>query len=149
MIELLCPECGHPLKVPERFIGQKAGCKHCKGRFIVPGPSSTETDAIEDPLPGEDLMPTSFSKLDTIDIDEGPSAFDDAGPQPDTASASAGLGCLYWGLAFFVPPIALIWAAMLPSGDSQKPWALAASGVMTIVLALCFTLAFALSLPAA
>jgi len=42
MIEMNCPHCGHLLRIPDQYAGQKGGCKHCKGLFQVPmagGPS--------------------------------------------------------------------------------------------------------------
>ncbi len=161
-IETLCPHCGHQLRIPARFAGQKAGCIHCKGRFQVP-----DAPVAVDPIPNDEFAPRSISSLESMDIDGdrdevgGPTggvslsalgrsdADDSAGLSPVFAEAvQAGqartaptaadeLGCLFWGLAFHLPPIALVWAFFLPKGHSQKAAGLGVSAgflLLAIVL---------------
>ncbi len=171
-IEMLCPHCGHQLNIPERYVGQKAGCIHCKGRFQVP-----DAPLAVDPIPGDEFMPRSISSLESMDIDGGgdPAAGDlvggpaggmslsalggsdaddsaDLSPafaaaaqagQAGTASAAADeLGCFFWGLAFHLPPVALVWAFFLPKGHSQKAVGLGVSaGFLLLAIILVAALA--------
>ena len=161
-IEMICPHCGHQLRIPERFAGQKAGCIHCKGRFQVP-----DAPIAVDPIPGDEFAPRSISSLERMDIDGGDDlvggpmggaslsslgleeADDSAGLSPvfaqavqagqarTAATAADQLGCLFWGLAFHLPPVALIWAFFLPKGHSQKAAGLGVSAgflLLAIVL---------------
>ncbi len=156
-IEMICPHCGHQLRIPERFAGQKAGCIHCKGRFQVP-----DAPIAVDSIPQDDFAPRSISSLESMDIDGGlvggpvggaslsslglADADDSAGLSPvfaqavqaqTAATAADQLGCLFWGLAFHLPPVALIWAFFLPKGHSQKAAGLGVSAgflLLAIVL---------------
>ncbi len=166
-IEMLCPNCGHQLRIDARYAGQKGGCVHCKGRFQVPdGPVLTVTDS------DNEFMDRSISSLERMDIDGGDSAEGDvlggaivgaslsslenfeldgggsgggtsafaeaeqAGVR-EAAIAAESLGCLYWGLAFHLPPVALIWALCLPKGHSQKAVGLGVScGFLLLAIAL-------------
>ena len=158
-IEMICPHCGHQLRVPERFAGQKAGCVHYKGRFQVP-----DAPIAVDSIPQDDFALRSLSNLESMDIDGGgglvggplggaslsslglEEADDSAGlspvfaqavQAPTAATAADQLGCLFWGLAFHLPPVALIWAFLLPKGHSQKAAGLGVSAgflLLAIVL---------------
>ena len=170
IIEMLCPHCGHQLRIPAAYAGQKAGCIHCKGRFQVP-----DTPVAADPVPGDEFAPRSLADLESMDIDGGGdpasggsvggpvggvslsslenmdidvgdgvspafagSARAQVGP---SASAADPLGCLFWGLAFHMPPIALVWAFFLPKGHSQKAVGLGVSAgflLLAIVLIAVF-----------
>ena len=60
-----------------------------------------------------------------------------AGQAQTAATAADQLGCLFWGLAFHLPPVALIWAFFLPKGHSQKAAGLGVSAgflLLAIVL---------------
>ena len=167
IIEMLCPHCGHQLRIPEVYAGQRAGCIHCKGRFQVP-----DAPSAPNPTPGDEFVPRSLSMLERMDIDSGEDpasaglvggpaggmslsalgrldiddssgsspAFgeaaqsEQAGPAPAAADQ---LGCLFWGLAFHLPPVALVWALFLPKGHSQKKVGLGVSAgflLLAIVL---------------
>ena len=41
-VEIQCPECENPLKVPESVFGKKIKCKHCGHAFVVPDPDEDE-----------------------------------------------------------------------------------------------------------
>ncbi len=141
-IEMLCPHCGHQLRIPDRFAGQKGGCIHCKGRFTVPDGSAGDLEklsgdfslmspsalgrveidggGVEDPGAG-----MSLSALERMDIEDGEdpsSVFAEAeqGALAQTPFEDDTLGCFFWVLAFHLPPVALIWALFLPKGHSQK-----------------------------
>ena len=148
-IDMLCPHCGHQLRIPQRFAGQKAGCIHCKGRFQVP-----DAPVVADAAPDDEFTPRSLSSLQRMDIDRGgdpetgdpiggplggmslsslenldidigdgeSSAFTEAAKAgaEQAAYAAESLGCLFWGLAFHLPPAALVWAFFLPKGHVQK-----------------------------
>lgn len=164
-IEMLCPHCGHQLLIPERFAGKKAGCIHCKGRFQVPGAPVAAVPGLEEEFAprslssleqmdidgGGDLVAgdpsgglpggASLSSLEGFDIDGsgGTSAFAEAEQDKVRQAEIAGesLGCLYWGLAFHLPPAALIWALFLPKGHSQKAIGIGvSSGFLLLMIAL-------------
>ena len=173
IIEMLCPHCGHQLRIPETYAGQKAGCVHCKGRFQVPNPP-----VAADPIPGDEFTPRSLSSLESMDIDSGgagdpasggraggpvggvslsslenmdidvgdgvsPAFTDAARAQVGQATPAADqLGCFFWGLAFHLPPIALVWAFFLPKGHSQKAVGLGVSAGF-LLLAIILIAAFA------
>ena len=42
MIELTCPQCGHQLRIDERYAGTQGRCKHCGGTVHVPKIQSEE-----------------------------------------------------------------------------------------------------------
>ena len=56
MIEMSCPECGHRLRIKEKYAGRKGKCKYCEAHFIVP----------ED----EDLSDGTAPPLDEYDSDD-------------------------------------------------------------------------------
>ena len=171
IIEMLCPHCGHQLRIPEAYAGQKAGCIHCKGRFQVP-----DAPVAADPIPGDEFAPRSLADLESMDIDGGgdpasgasvggpvggvslsslenmeidvgddvsPAFSDAAKAQAESAASAAdALGCLFWGLAFHVPPVALVWAFFLPKGHSQKAVGLSVSaGFLLLAIVLIAALA--------
>jgi len=37
MIEMNCPNCGHELKIDDKFAGQSGNCKSCQQKITVPG----------------------------------------------------------------------------------------------------------------
>ena len=168
-IEMPCPHCGHQLRIPEVYAGQKAGCIHCKGRFQVPDApvaadpefmprslSSLESMDIDgsgagDPasgdLAGGPVGGVSLSSLENMNIDVGesvsPASAEAARAQVgQAASAADQLGCFFWGLAFHLPPIALVWAFFLPKGHSQKTVGLGVSAGF-LLLAIILIAAFA------
>ncbi len=164
-IEMLCPHCGHQLRIPDRFAGQKGGCVHCKGRFTVPDASVDDLELLGDnfaPMSLSALERTdingggaggpagdmSLSSLERIDIDGGgepSSAFAEAAQAASgqAASASEALGCFFWGLAFHLPPAAIVWALFLPKGHSQKAVGLGVSaGFLLLAIVLVLTAAF-------
>lgn len=141
-IEMPCPHCGRKLSIPDSFAGQKGGCIHCKGRFTVP-----DAPAADLGLLGDDFAPMSPSALEQMDIDDGGElspAFAEAAQAASVQAVSAAerLGCFFWGLAFHLPPVALVWALFLPKGHSQKAVGLGVSAgflLLAIVLMLVFT----------
>lgn len=169
-IEMLCPHCGHQLRIPTSFGGTRAGCIHCKGRFVVP-----DAPMVDIGPPGDHFTPMSPSTLEQMDIDGGgdpPSLGGVGGPKggmslsalerldidgadlspafahpahagpAQAVSAADELGCLFWGLAFHLPPVALVWALFLPKGHSQKAVGLGVSAgflLLAIVVMLVFT----------
>ena len=36
MIEMVCPHCGHRLRIDEKFQGKRGACRHCQGTIEVP-----------------------------------------------------------------------------------------------------------------
>lgn len=170
-IKMPCPHCGHQLLIPERYAGQRAGCAHCKGRFVVPDapvgavPESEEEfaprsisslermdidgsgDLVAGDLSGGLAGGASLSSLENFDLDGGgeTSAFSEVERErvQQVEIAGESLGCLYWGLAFHLPPVALIWALFLPKGHSQKAIGLGVSSgflLLAIALIAAFTL---------
>lgn len=62
-----------------------------------------------------------------------------------SASASSQLGCLYWGLAFFLPPVALAWAFFVPKDHEQRTMALVVSLSMSVLMGACLGLGVVLA----
>lgn len=173
-IEMLCPHCGHQLRIAARYRGQKGGCVHCKGRFqVLDGPVLTASDSddefkersisslegmdidggdasAEGDLLGGPIVGASLSSLEDFELDGGggrggTSAFaeEEQVRVQEAALAAESLGCLYWGLAFHFPPVALVWALFLPKGHSQKAVGLGVSSgflLLAIALVAAFTL---------
>lgn len=164
-IEMLCPHCGHQLRIPDRFAGQKGGCIHCKGRFTVPDAPDVDIELL-----GDNFGPMSPSALEQMDIDGGGVGGPEGGislsalermdidgdgeelspaiaeaaqaASVQAASASDTLGCFFWGLAFHLPPVALVWALFLPKGHSQKAVGLGVSaGFLLLAIVLVLTAA--------
>lgn len=42
VIEIPCPNCDKPLKVPDTVFGKKIKCKHCAHPFVVPDPDAAK-----------------------------------------------------------------------------------------------------------
>lgn len=158
-ISMLCPECGHKLAIPDRMAAKKAGCVHCKARFIVPDADApTVRVSILDEfdenaglpadanLPSDIAMPASLSSLERMDIDGGDNlspAFQKAAEAEAAAGVSydaEALGCVFWGLAFFLPPVTLIWSFFLPKGHPQKGLAFGVSGGFLVLGVVLFAL---------
>lgn len=163
MIEMDCPHCGHHLRIPDKYAGRKGGCVHCKGRFQLPeAPQSPQFDVTAqggappfqqetipgDVLPDDEFMPRSLSSLERMDIDAGAGlspAFEKAEQESraravETAYGPEGLGCLFWGLAFHLPPVALVWALTLPKEHESKKRAIGVSGGFLLLAVLLIVL---------
>src|SRR4051812_15572559 len=70
-----CPQCQHPLKIREEYLGRRVSCKHCSHTFIARAPE--ETVPAPPPTPPLDPAP----KLDDLTTD--PTQFWD--PEPSLA----------------------------------------------------------------
>lgn len=161
MIELKCPTCGHQLRIPSKYAGQTGGCKYCKGRFIVPEPDSAFAPAAPEPVPpfqepGEGPVTTSLEDLKadvagTADVaapaaglgsapaalgegDEHSDAFKETQPWHDS------LGCLFWGMAFFVPVVGLVLAIRVPKEHPHRTRAIVTTSLSLVLFLVIFGL---------
>ena len=140
MIEMKCPHCGHQLRIADKYAGRKGGCKHCRGSFQVPHrdlsqspvavaptkpmrvpiePESTSLDSLRHRAPGpdEDLD----SGLESRSSGAGPAgAFTGNEQSREAMESVVGLGCFFWGLAFFFPPVAFFWALFGAKGHPHR-----------------------------
>jgi hypothetical protein len=63
VVEIKCPECQNPLKVPEQFLGKKLKCKQCGHAFVARDPNADpDDDAPAKPVkpskPGGNVKPS-------------------------------------------------------------------------------------------
>jgi len=132
MVEMKCPECGHVLRIPDKYIGQAGGCKHCGGRFVVPAPDAVPTHLVEN----------GDAESGSTALDEMRAELRQATPATDPpgggvmASETQGAGCLYWGVVFHLPPIGMAWSLALPTGHPSKMPGMIWATVMLLIAAL-------------
>ncbi len=72
MLNIICPECGENLKIPEQYLGQWGNCNHCGKKIQVlvsPPKFSKEVYELEDEVPEETLSPI-LSSASTINNQE-------------------------------------------------------------------------------
>lgn len=58
MIRLLCPRCGHRLKIEPRYAGKKGKCPRCAEALAIPSLSAEESAPADPPAAGDN--PFSF-----------------------------------------------------------------------------------------
>jgi len=164
MIEYNCPHCNHLLRIKSKYAGQRGGCKHCGGVFVVPETNSSGQ------APSQDAVPAGGSPIDTMDdlpaLDpafaqqmadqpvervEPSTALEDLMNEPMVAAETAPLppprkarisddeplGCVFWGTAFLIPPAGLVWSIMIPAGHPHKVRGIAVSCSFSVLAILC------------
>jgi len=154
MIKMNCPHCGHQLRIRSKFAGKQGQCKHCQGLVDVPntyaeassppdleqagdvGTLSTESEkakaALAESTALADLMNDDLPSPVAPTLPMAPDAMNPAAEKP-TEILYKPLGCLYWALAIFLTPAALIMGIMLPSGHPQKKLAITVPIVFFVV----------------
>jgi hypothetical protein len=136
MIEINCPHCGHQLRIRAAYRGKHGKCKHCGGRVDVPADaeSSDTLNTLPNELPkpiGEESTALADLVADGENPNPTPPPAQPAEPElqfdafpPPRHQRHKPLGVLYWLLAIFLTPAALIWGIVLPSGHPQKRMAI-------------------------
>src|ERR1700722_19376984 len=79
-VEMQCPECDEPLKIPSSVFGKKIKCKHCQHMFVVkdpnagtknkPGKPAKPGKAAEKPAESSSPPPPPLAKKNAWDDDE-------------------------------------------------------------------------------
>jgi hypothetical protein len=64
--------------------------------------------------------------------------------QPVAPLTDDGLGCLFWGVAFFIPPVGLVWALLISPDHDQRGKGLTGSAVMLLIAIGTFTASYQL-----
>jgi len=157
MIKMNCPHCGHQLRIRSKFAGKQGLCKHCEGVIDVPNTYADAPDESNEG-PANDVGTLSTKMADATALadlmaDDSPEPV--AAPVPLSSTKSTKilarseaykpLGCLYWFLAIFLTPAALIWGILLPSGHPQKKLAILVPVVLFVAsVALVLVVFFAL-----
>ncbi len=122
MFELDCPHCGHHLRIHEGYAGKTGKCRHCQAPIQVPlAPKPPESETPPLGAGAFEQTPINHTGLATLE------AADDWAPPPvpeEPAEEFKKLGCLYWLLAIFLTPGALIWGIVLPKGHPQRKMAI-------------------------
>jgi hypothetical protein len=164
MIEMKCPHCDHQLRINSKYAGKRGGCKHCGGVFVVPNAYAPEASPPQDAAPPggmaldnmEDLpaLDPGFARqmadqpVETVepstsleDLKNEPLAEGVAVPLPPPLAARISnedpLGCVFWGTAFLVPPVGLVWSIMIPAGHPHKARGMAVSAAFSLLAIIC------------
>jgi hypothetical protein len=93
MIRLLCPRCGHRLKIEPRYAGKKGKCPRCAEPLAIPALSAEESTPADPPAAAAD-NPFSFVD-DSCPAEEPERIYSideceplDDGPIPDQGKAA-------------------------------------------------------------
>lgn len=122
MFELDCPNCGHHLRIHEGYAGRRGKCRHCQAPIQVPeAPKAPEPETPKLGAGRFARTPVDHTGLAALE------AADEWTPPPvpeEPAEEFKKLGCLYWFVAIFFCPGALIWGIVLPKGHPQRKMAI-------------------------
>ncbi|MBN9120439.1 MAG: hypothetical protein J0I06_14995 [Planctomycetes bacterium] len=61
VVEIKCPECENPLKVPEQYLGKKIKCKQCEHAFVAKDPKGvapSKPGGVKPSKPGGNVQPS-------------------------------------------------------------------------------------------
>ena len=120
MVEVICPTCGHTLRIPDEYAGQSGRCNGCGGRIVVPDACGRPDDPVVVPPGPVDSRfdPAVVSTFPASGIRPGTGMLANEGSHGGGIGASAGriavLGCLFGLLAVCVLPGAIIGLAAKP-----------------------------------
>lgn len=168
MVELSCPGCGHHLRIASKFAGSIGKCKYCGESISVPiesfetpsdldssVPGSGRQDGSQNPASGEShaggilfdkIMDNQKPAVGGVTGLDAPLASADPmglgtplpPSQPVAPLTDDALGCLFWGTAFFLPPVGLVWALAIPPDNEQRGKGLLGSTIMLLIAIVTF-----------
>lgn len=95
-----------------------------------------------DRVTGEEV-PEPSTKLSDLDDDDPAGAEAPASarrPRAAQVPGDEGLGCLFWGTVFFIPPAGLVWSFFVPSGHPAKVRAIVSSVLFCLLAGACIAL---------
>jgi len=113
MISMKCPNCGHGLKIRDKYAGKAGRCRKCRTKFTVPEPSAepialSTSDEYDQPSLSEIDRRLESGAFDQLIHEEKAQAAEGATGAPPYPNFSF----LYWVTTVIVPPLGVTLASV-------------------------------------